>query len=163
VDVKIKNKQGKEFIAQLEQFVKSDIKLITKDWKFNWKQLYEPDAKFFKVTFEEKIQGIIKLEEENEAYYVLKNIEVAPWNFGSKGRFKNIAEILMSFACLKSFELNQGHYKGFLVFTSKGELIEYYQKKYNAEPIFRERMIINPEIGKQLILLNLEIDLTNEE
>ena len=42
------------------------------------------------IKYEEQIQGIIKLEEENESYYVLKNIEVAPWNYGSKGKYKNI-------------------------------------------------------------------------
>lgn len=93
---------------------------------------------------------------------MLKNIEVAPWNYGSKGKFKNIVEILISLACLQSFEFNKGNYKGFLVFTSKGKLIEYYQQKYNAELIFRERMIINPKIGKQLIRTNLKIDLENE-
>ena len=115
------------------------------------------------IIYEEQIQGIIKLEEENELYYILKNIEVAPWNYGSRGKYKNISEILMSFACLKSFELNKGNYKGFLVFTSKGNLIEHYQTKYNAELIFRERMIINSQIGKQLILSNLGIDLNDEE
>lgn len=163
VHVKIKNKNNKEHVALIEQFVKSDLKSVNKDWKFNWKQIYNPNAKFYKVVFEKEIQGIIKLEEENEAYYVLKNIEVAPWNFGSIGKFKNVAEILMSFACLKSFELNEGNYKGFLVFTSKGALIEYYQKKYHAELIFRERMIIDPQIGKQLILKHLKIDMYNEK
>ena len=162
VQVKIKTKQNKEFEALIEKFVKSDLRFVNKDWKFKWKQIFQPKALFYKVLFENQIQGIIKLEEENEAYYVLKNIEVAPWNYGSEGKFKNVAELLISFACLKSFELNQGNYKGFLVFTSKGELIEYYQKKYNAELIFRERMIINPQFGKQLILTNLKIDLDNE-
>lgn len=163
VQVNIKNKRNKEFRAQIEKFAKSDLKLLNKNWKFNWKQLFTSDAKFYKLFFNELVQGIIKLEEENESYYVLKNIEIAPWNFGSNGKFKNVAEILMSFACLKSFELNKGNYKGFLVFTSKGNLIEFYQKKYQAELIFRERMIINPEIGKKLILSNLKIDVTNEE
>jgi len=62
----------------------------------------------------------------------------------------------------KSFELNKGNYKGYLVFTSKGVLIEYYQKKYNAELIFRERMILSPEKGKELILNYLQINLKNE-
>ncbi len=162
VQVKIKTKQNKEYEALIEQFVKSDLRFVNKDWKFKWKQIFQPKVLFYKVLFENQIQGIIKLEEENEAYYVLKNIEVAPWNYGSNGKFKKVAEILISFACLKSFELNEGNYKGFLVFTSKGELIEYYQKKYNAELIFRERMIINPQFGKQLILTNLKIDLDNE-
>lgn len=162
VQIKIRNSRSKEFIAQIEQFSKVDLKFIKSDWKFKWKELYNPKAKFYKISYDNQAQGIIKLEEENDSYYVLKNIEVAPWNYGSKGKFKNIAEVLISFACLKSFELNKGNYKGFLVFTSKGTLIEYYQKKYNAELIFRERMIINPNIGKRLIKTNLEIDIENE-
>ena len=160
--IKIKNKQNEEFIAKIEDFVSNDLKLLSVNWRFNWRELYNENALFYKITFEEQIQGIVKLEEENEAYFVLKNIEVAPWNYGSKGKFRNIAEVLISFACLKSFELNRGNYKGFLVFTSKGSLIEYYQKKYGAELIFRERMIINPQKGKRLILTNLEIDLDYE-
>ena len=162
VQVIIKNRRNKEFTAQIERFTKKNLKDVDSEWKFNWKQLFNESGKFFAISFEQKIQGIIKLEEENDSYYVLKNIEVAPWNYGSKGKFKNIAEILMSYACLKSFELNKGNYKGFLVFTSKGNLIEYYQKKYYAELIFRERMIINSQIGKQLILSNLGIELNDE-
>ena len=141
--VLIKNRRNKEFAAQIEKFGRKNLKDLSSEWKFNWKQLFNSNALFYVIMYEEQIQGIIKLEEENELYYVLKNIEVAPWNYGSKGKYKNIAEILISFVCLKSFELNKGNYKGFLVFTSKGNLIEYYQKKYNAELIFRERMIIN--------------------
>jgi len=163
VQVKIKNKRNKEFAAQLEPFEQADLKLVNKEWKFNWRGLYKSKALFFKIIFDEEIQGIIKLEEENEAYYVLKNIEVAPWNYGSSGKYKNIADILISYACLKSFELNKGNYNGFLVFTSKGTLIKYYQEKYQAEPIFRERMIINPNKGKQLILSNLKIDLNDDK
>lgn len=162
MEVRIINRRNREFEAQVKELRESDLDHLGADWKFNWKELYTTKTKFYKVIFEREVQGIIKLEEENSSYYVLKNIEVAPWNFGSKGKFKNIAEILMSFACLKSFELNTGSYKGFLVFTSKGVLMEYYERKYNAEPIFRERMIINPEAGKRLILLNLEIDLSDE-
>ena len=163
MQVLIRNRQGKEFKAQIDRFTRKNIKGLDSKWKFNWNQLFNSSALFFMVMYDEQIQGLIKLEEENASYYVLKNIEVAPWNYGSKGRYKNIADILMSFACLKSFELNKGNYKGFLVFTSKGNLIEYYKKKYNAELIFRERMIISSHIGKQLILSNLGIDLSNEE
>ena len=162
VRVKIKNRRNKEFESEIKPFVKSDLKNLDGEWKFDWKHLYSSKAKLFQLTYQGKSQGLIKLEEENESYHVLKNIEVAPWNYGSKGKFKNIAEILMSYACLKSFELNTGNYMGFLVFTSKGTLIEYYEKKYNAELIFRERMIINPKVGRKLILSNLKIDLNNE-
>ena len=163
MQVTIRTKRNKEFAAYIDQLTKTDLQDLDSEWKFNWKQLFNLTAKFFKIMYDGQIQGMIKLEEENGSYYVLKNIEVAPLNYGSNGRFKNIADVLISYACLKSFELNKGNYKGFLVFTSKGNLIEYYQKKYKAELIFRERMIINPQVAKQLILLNLEIDLENEE
>ena len=163
MQVLIKNRRNKEFTANIERFDNKYFKDVSSELKFNWKQLFNSNALFYMIMYEEQIQGIIKLEEENELYYVLKNIEVAPRNYGSKGKYKNIAEILMSFASLKSFELNRGNYKEFLIFTSKGNLIEYYQNKYKAELIFRERMIINSKIGKQLILSNLGIDLNDEE
>jgi len=105
VQVRLKSRRSKEFTAQLEPFEKADLKQLNEDWKFNWKELYKAKAL-------------------NEAYYVMNNIEVAPWNYGSSGKFRNIADILISYACLKSFELNKGNYNGFLVFTSKGTLIE---------------------------------------
>jgi hypothetical protein len=159
--VSIKDRRDKTYTAQIEEFTKPDLKKLSSEWKFNWKQLLNTQGYHFMLTYNEQIQGLIKLEEENESYYVLKNVEVAPWNYGSNGQFKNVADILISYACLKSFELNTGNYKGFLVYTSKGELIEYYQVKYKAELIFRERMIITPNNGKELILKNLEIHLNH--
>lgn len=111
--------------TEVEQFLKSDLRLINNDWQLNWKQLFNSDAQFFKIVLRDEIQGTIKLEEENEAYYVLNNIEVAPRNYGSKGKYKNVAEMLMSYACFKTIELSKGNYRGFLAFTSKGALIEY--------------------------------------
>ncbi len=163
MEVRIKNRRSTEFVAFIKKSTKQNLIDLGNGWKFDWYRLFNVSSLFFMLEYDQKIQGIIKLEEENASYYVLKNIEVAPWNFGSNGKFKNIAEILISYACLKSFELNKGSYKGFLVFTSKGNLIEYYQKKYNAELIFRERMIINSDVAKQLILSNLGIDLENEK
>jgi len=161
VQVAIRNQKGSTFNATISGLSKTDTKL-TKDWKFNWKELYDQEAQLFKLVYKGRIQGVMKLEEENEAYYVLKNIEVSPSNYGSNGEYTNVAEILISFACLKSFELNTGHYKGFLVFTSKRNLIKYYQQKYGAELIFRERMIINPQKGRYLIKEHLKIDLDHE-
>ena len=157
--IKIRNKIGEEFDAEILKVGKSVVKNLPNNWKFDWLELYSTKSKFYQINFKDEVQGLIKLQEENNSYYVLKNIEVSPSNYGSNGRFINIAEILMSYACLKSFEYNLGNYKGYLVFTSKGNLIEYYQLKYQAELIFRERMMIGPEKGKELILKNLKIDL----
>ena len=40
------------------------------------------------------------------------NIEVAPHNYGSKGRYENVAGSLIAFACYKSFELGKNYYLG---------------------------------------------------
>jgi hypothetical protein len=74
-------------------------------------------------------------------------------------RYSNIAELLISFACYQSFKLNTGSYIGYLAFTSKGSLIKYYQQKYGAELIFRERMIIPPQSALKLIETHLKLNL----
>ena len=65
----------------------------------------------------------------------------------------------MAYGCLLSFELNKGPYKGYLSFISKGELIDYYIEKYNAELMYRERMYINPINGIKLIKKHLNKEL----
>jgi hypothetical protein len=89
----------------------------------------------------------------------MKNIEIAPSNYGSKGKYINAAQILMSYACLLSFEFNKGPYKGYLTFISKGRLIDHYVEKYNAELVYRERSQINPINGLKLIKKHLNLDL----
>lgn len=145
--------------ASLEIANHHDLAQTSNSWQFSWVDLQSDDSWFYKVNIDEEIQGLIKLELENNQYLVLKNIEVSPSNFGSTGKYKNIAEVLMAFACLQSFKNNEGNYKGFLVFTSKGELISHYENKYGAELIFRERMIIYPHQGIKLIQEHLKIDL----
>mgnify|MGYP000170553682 CR=1 FL=1 len=50
VQVKIRKSRKKEFTAQIEQFTRTDLKLIKSNWKFNWKELYESKAKFYRVN-----------------------------------------------------------------------------------------------------------------
>ena len=123
---------------------KSDILKITKKWKFNWSEIFCNDRLTFKIVKDNTIQGLLKLEWENDEYIIMKNIEVSPSNFESKGVYSNIVKLLISFACYQTFKLNSGGYSGYLAFTSKGNLIEYYMQKYDTELIFRERMIIAP-------------------
>ena len=138
---------------------KDDISKLSKKWKFNWSNIYLDDQLTFKIVKDNEIQGLLKLEWENEEYVIMKNVEVSPSNYGSKGQFCNIAELLVSFACYQTFKLNSGGYIGYLAFTSKGSLIEYYQQTYGAELIFRERMIIAPQAALRLIQTHLKLNL----
>ena len=128
------------------------------NWKFDWKSLYSKNSLVFKLSYEEEIQGLLKMAKVDEGYYEMSNLEISPKNYGSKGKLSNIAGSLIAYACLLTFELNNENYKGYLAFTSKGELIPHYEKHYFAELVFREKMIIFPVNGKKVIkkYLNLK-------
>ena len=158
MQVKLVDKKGKERNAEILQAKKSEL-IKTKDWKFNWIELNESKkSKIFQLRTEE-IEGLMKIEFIEPEFFEMKNIEVSPSNFGSNGKYLNVAQLLISYGCLLSFELNKGPYEGFLSFISKGELIDYYIKEYNAELAFRERMYINPYEGLKLIKKHLKIEL----
>lgn len=157
--VSIKDIKSYEYDGYITEAFKSDIQELSKRWKFKWLEIFTDDGLTFKIVKDNEIQGLLKLEWENDEYVIMKNIEVSPSNYGSKGQFSNIAELLISFACYQTFKLNSDGYIGYLAFTSKGSLIEYYQQKYGAELIFRERMIIAPQAALQLIQTHLKINL----
>lgn len=152
------NNNGQERNAEILEAKKSELRK-TKDWKFNWVELNDfKKARIFQLRTEE-IEGLMKIEFLEPEFFEMKNIEVSPRNFGSNGKYLNVAQLLISYGCLLSFELNKGPYEGFLSFVSKGELIDYYIKEYNAELAFRERMYINPHEGLKLIKKHLKIEL----
>jgi len=67
--------------------------------------------------------------------------------------------LLFAYSALQSFRLNNSAYKGFLAFKSKGMLINHYLEKYNAELVYRERMIISPKNCELLIKTHLKIEI----
>lgn len=129
------------------------------NWNFNWKYLNSEEALVYKISIGSETQGILKMFETSEGFYEMTNLEISPNNFGSKGKYGNVAGILIAFACLKSFELNKGNYRGFLSFTSKGDLIKHYEKHYFAQLVYREKMIIFPRDGRKLIKKYLKIEI----
>ena len=124
-------------------------------WNFNWRQLYQDEkGAFYKLILigkNSQIQGVLKLQLENKSMLVMKDIEIAPHNFGSKGKYEKVAGCLIAFACKRSFEIGKGNYKGFLVFESKTKLIPLYQKKYGATIAIGQKMFIDEITGRHLI------------
>ncbi len=159
VKISIKDSIGSQYDGFIEQAVESDIRSLCKQWKFNWEEIFQSDQLTFKLVKDEEIQGLLKLTRENDQYVIMENIEVSPSNFGSKGQYINIAELLISFASYQTFKINKGSYIGYLAFTSKGSLIDYYQENYDAELVFRERMIIAPQSALKLIKKHLKLNL----
>ena len=152
------NSRKKKVIGSISNVYKKDLPKTDSGWNFDWKSLYTKNSLVFKLTYEDDIQGLLKMTKVDEGYYEMSNLELSPKNFGINGKFDKVAGCLIAYACLLTFELNQGGYKGYLAFTSKGELIKHYEKHYFAELVYREKMIIFPENGKKLIrkYLNLK-------
>lgn len=148
-----------EVYAEIKPISKKEFPKLKDGWKFTWSKLYESNAQFYGVIYKDKLQGIIKLRFDVEGFVEMSNLELSPSNFGSKGRFENVSGCLIAYACLKSFELGQGNYRGYISFKSKGELIEHYAYKYYAELVFREQMIIAPTNGLRLIQEYLKLEL----
>jgi len=153
------NVRKKKISGIISKALKKELPKSNSNWKFDWKSLYVKNSLIFKLTHEEEIQGLLKMTKVDEGYYEMSNLELSAENYGSKGKINKIAGCLIAYGCLLTFNLNSGNYKGYLAFTSKGELIPHYEKKYFAELVYREKMIIAPKNGKKLIRKYLDIKL----
>jgi hypothetical protein len=146
---------------------KSDLPLKQDGWQFTWKRLGKTEgAEFYKLsTVEdpETVEGMLMLTLINEEILYMNNIEVAPQNYGSEGKYDNVAGGLIAFGCYKSFEQGKSYYLGYLSFESKTQLIELYQNKYGATFVMGQKMFFNPGAGKQLMKKYLTIKLAENE
>lgn len=123
-------------------------------WKFDWNRLIkEKNSETYVLRLKDSnksIEGVLQLKIEN-GMLIMDVIEIAPHNFGSSNkRFDFVAGCLIAFGCRQSFGLI-GPYKGFLTFTSKTNLIEWYKSKYGAAQALGQRMFIDDINGLKLI------------
>lgn len=112
--------------AEISEISKQKLEALT-NWKFNWLELYQPNTSRIYQIKSDEVQGLIKIEFVDPDFFEMKNIETSPSNYGSNGKYKNTAQVLIAYACLLSFELNKGPYKGYLSFVSKGNHIDFYK------------------------------------
>lgn len=157
---------GELIEALISKASKKDLPIKLDGWQFTWRKLGKVEgADFYKITTlanPEQVEGILMLTLINEEMLYMNNIEVAPHNYGSKGKYRNVAGALIAFACYKSFEEGKNYYLGFLSFDSKTQLIELYQNKYGATFAMGQKMFFDPEAGKKLMKKYLSIDLNTK-
>lgn len=140
--------------AEIIKATKKDVPLRKDGWQFTWRSLFKTEGADFYKIFQKNpisIEGILMLSMMNENMLYMNNIEIAPHNLGKDGRYDNVAGCLIAYGCLKSFELGQEGYKGYLTFESKTKLIPLYQEKYGATLTMGHRMYIDPDTGISLI------------
>jgi len=148
-------RKRKKIKALIEKAKSKDMPIKKNGWQFRWRTLYKVEgADFYKLTLKDEsseIQGILMLSVMNEEMLYMNNIEIAPHNIGSKGKYDNVAGCLIAYACQKSFELGKNTYRGYLTFESKTQLIPIYKRKYGAKLAMGQRMFIEPDTGLRLI------------
>jgi len=149
--------------AIIEKANNEDMPLKKDGWQFNWRKMSRIEgAQFYKLTTINKpeiVEGMLMLTLINGEIVYMNSIEVSPHNYGSGGKFENVAGSLLAFGCYKSFELGKKNYLGFLSFDSKTQLIELYQEQYGATYAMGQKMFFSPQAGKELMRKYLLIEL----
>lgn len=146
---------GSNQLIEVEIILASGKMPLKKDgWKFDWNKLIkEKNTKTYLLRLKnnpKSVEGLLQLRIESDML-IMDVIEIAPHNFSSSNKkFDYVAGCLLAFACRESFKI-EGNYKGFLTFTSKTNLIEWYKKKYGATQVLGQRMYIEDTIGLKLI------------
>ncbi|MEO1418441.1 MAG: hypothetical protein AAFW00_24385 [Bacteroidota bacterium] len=148
-------KSQKYIDAEIRRVELEDLPLKKNGWQFNWRKLYRvKGAEVFKLIItgtSNSLEGLIMLSLMYGEMVFMNNIEVAPHNYGSQGRYENAGGCLLAFGCQQGFERGEGHYLGYLSFESKSQLIPIYQHKYGATLALGRRMYIGPQSGELLI------------
>lgn len=140
--ISIRDSKGKEYDGFIEQAEEIDIKNLSKQWKFNWAEIFQPDYLTFKLVKDDEIQGLLKLEWENEDYVIMKNVEVAPSNFYAllKGRRK--FNTIIASKVGETFKIDP---QLWMFIEAKNEMKEYecesqtHTKEYTLANLLNER------------------------
>lgn len=124
-------------------------------WEFDWKKEIIPGDKIFqlKVEGDDRIQGLIKTAvSPKDSAVIVKLVESAPFNnphnknYISK-EYMGVGGHLFAEAVKQSYECG---YDGFVYFTPKTNLIEYYIKELGATPTGFGSMYIDERSAKVL-------------
>lgn len=75
-------------------------------------------------------------------------VESAPHNYGKNGKYKGVGGHLFAIACQCSLEAGCD---GFVAFTAKSDLVDYYMKTLNAQIVRGNRMYIDEDAANILI------------
>lgn len=153
--IKIREKNSNAIIeGEILPVLTKEFPLKKDGWIFNWKSLTKQKRKLecYKIVLKEDpniIQAIAIFSVTNYGLLYMEQVEASPKNKGRNGIY-DVVGALIAFGCRLSFSIDEP-YKGYLGFTSKTNLISFYQKKYKAKLIGNQNMFIEPSDGLKLI------------
>ena len=109
--------------------------LLQQGWKFDWSIPQQNGYDIYELFLEndEEVQGMIALKHvKNQFYTHVDIVEAAPFNVGSKGKYKGVGAHLFAIACKLSWEAGN---EGYVQFTAKTDLVDHYVNMLNARCI----------------------------
>jgi hypothetical protein len=140
---------GEVFETEFSRVTGKEIK--KKEWLFDWhKELKDKHNQVYKMTTVENkhiIQGLVSLQSDDK-FVSIGIVENAKFNRGKHKIYMGVGGNLFAFACKKSKELG---FNGYVGFTAKTSLIDYYGKTLGAEIALGQRMYIGEEAAEKLI------------
>jgi hypothetical protein len=152
MDVKIREKNTNLIVeAKILPALKKDLSLVKDGWLFNWKEFFKKGY-CYKLILKDKpanIQALVTFSTTSYGLLYMEQVEASPENKGKNGKYEAVGA-LIAYCCKLSFEIKEP-YKGYLGFTSKTNLIEFYKSKYRAKLISNQRMCIEPSDSSKLI------------
>lgn len=118
-------------------------------WRFNWSTTEKMGYHIYElfVKGDPTVQGRISVKGGGGVVDV-DIAETAPHNYGHTGRYEGVGAHLFAIACKVSLDVG---YDGFVTFTSKSDLVEYYHEKLGAR-VFRDRRMYIDEQAAQILL-----------
>ena len=125
------------------------LSMMKKGWKFDWSKPAKNGYSIFQLNLKgsKEVEGLIALK-SNEGFTEIDIVETAPANFGKNGRYKGVGAHLFVIACQHSFDNGND---GYVAFTAKSNLVEYYKKLLNAQLISEQKMFIDTEAALKLL------------
>ena len=124
-------------------------KIDYKGWNFDWSITEKQGYNIYELFVEgnNTVQGRISFRIDGGVADV-DIVETAPHNFGKNGQYQGVGAHLFAIACMESMRAGCD---GYVAFTSKSDLIEYYQHILGAKVLSGQRMYIDEEAAAVLI------------
>lgn len=110
-------------------------------WKFDWSKTEKEGYNIYELFIKDDdiVQGRISLKIDGGVADV-DIVESAPHNYGHFGKYQGVGGHLFAIACQIS---NEAECDGFVAFTAKSGLIDYYTRTLNAKIAGGQRMYID--------------------
>ena len=149
-DCLVERKSGKVYETE---FVKVENPITSKryiGWKFDWSETQKSGYTIYELYLSGKrrVEGRISLKLDGGVANI-DIVETAPHNFGKDGEFIGVGAHLFAIACQISKDAG---FDGYVAFTAKSTLLEYYSKMLGAKVVTGRRMYLDEAAAE--ILLN---------